>query len=208
MPASWKVEENDVTLAKITQVPLRLAWAITVHKSQGMTLDAAEVDLGKAFTYGLGYVALSRVRSLDSLNLLGVNEMALMVSEEARQIDEKLRTLSEEAEKENYEEQIYEKDTSLTQKIKEKLLKSFGLEDKKEGKANGNHRGKSYTVEEVRKTYKKAYEKWTKEEDDLLVKLHNAGFKVPDLAEQFERNQGAIRSRLIKLLENEEANLR
>jgi len=75
----WKYEENDTVRAIITQVPLRLAWAITIHKSQGMTLDAAEVDLGDAFEPGMGYVALSRVRSLNGLKLMNLNEMALKV---------------------------------------------------------------------------------------------------------------------------------
>ncbi len=56
-----------------------LAWAITVHKSQGMTLDAAEIDLRKAFCYGMGYVALSRVRDSSGLKLLGFNEKSLKI---------------------------------------------------------------------------------------------------------------------------------
>lgn len=78
-PEAWTYEENGVVRATITQVPLRLAWAITIHKSQGMTLDAAEIDLGDAFEPGMGYVALSRVRSLSGLKLMNLNNMALTV---------------------------------------------------------------------------------------------------------------------------------
>lgn len=86
-PEDWMIEENGKAIAKITQIPLRLAWAITVHKSQGMSLDSAEIDLSKSFIEGMGYVALSRLKSLEGLRLLGLNEMALRVNEEILLID-------------------------------------------------------------------------------------------------------------------------
>lgn len=96
-PETWTVEENGKAVAKIIQVPLRLAWAITIHKSQGMTLDAAQIDLSDAFERGMGYVALSRVRSLAGINLLGFNDIALEVSPEILLFDVELRKLSESA---------------------------------------------------------------------------------------------------------------
>lgn len=96
-PAEWRLEEDGETRAMISQVPLRLAWAITVHKSQGMTLDAAEVDLSKSFEPGMGYVALSRVRALAGLKLMGLNETALSVNEQVLEYDERLREASGEA---------------------------------------------------------------------------------------------------------------
>ena len=91
---SWRIEEDGKIKAEIIQYPLRLAWAITVHKSQGMSLDTAEIDLSKSFERGMGYVALSRVRSLEGLFLKGLNEMALMVNEEVLEFDNKFKDLS------------------------------------------------------------------------------------------------------------------
>ncbi len=93
-PASWKIEEDGKTKAEITQYPLRLAWAITVHKSQGMSLDAAEVDLSQSFEKGMGYVALSRVRTLGGLSLIGMNKIALSVDAEVLEFDKNFRAAS------------------------------------------------------------------------------------------------------------------
>ncbi len=96
-PQSWRIEEDGKVKAEITQLPLRLAWAITVHKSQGMSLDAMEVDLSKSFVKGMGYVALSRVRTLEGIKLLGFNQMSLEVSSEVLKTDKDFRDKSEEA---------------------------------------------------------------------------------------------------------------
>jgi hypothetical protein len=95
--ASWAVEEWGKIKAEIAQVPLRLAWAITVHKSQGMTLDSAVMDLGDAFVAGQGYVALSRVRSLEGLILKWLNHRALEIDSRVRDYDELLSVASERA---------------------------------------------------------------------------------------------------------------
>ncbi len=92
---SWRVEEGADVIAEINQLPLRLAWAITVHKSQGMTLDAAQIDLSKSFVLGMGYVALSRVKTLDTINLLGLNQQALMVDPAVIEIDRDLVRISD-----------------------------------------------------------------------------------------------------------------
>lgn len=95
----WTFEEDGKVKAKISQIPLRLAWAITVHKSQGMSMDAAYIDLSKAFEYGQGYVALSRVRTLSGLYLGGYNERALEVHPLVRDTDTTLKIESDEAQK-------------------------------------------------------------------------------------------------------------
>ena len=93
--ATWTIEEDDKIKAQVDQIPLRLAWAITVHKSQGMNLDSAEIDLSKCFEEGMGYVALSRLRSLNGLKLNGINGMAFAVSNEAVELDKKLKAMSQ-----------------------------------------------------------------------------------------------------------------
>lgn len=97
-PEEWKYEDHGVVRASIRQIPLRLAWAITIHKSQGMTLDAVEVDLGDAFEPGMGYVALSRVRKLSGLKLMNLNEMALKVHPKILAHDSQFKAYSTSAE--------------------------------------------------------------------------------------------------------------
>ena len=94
----WEPEEDGKVKASVRQIPLRLAWAITVHKSQGMTLDAAEIDLSRAFDRGMGYVALSRVKKLENISLLGFNNIALEVSERIKKLDEEFLEQSSETE--------------------------------------------------------------------------------------------------------------
>lgn len=94
VPQIWRNEENGKVHAEISQIPLRLAWALTVHKSQGMTLDEAQIDLSGSFVHGQGYVALSRVRSLAGLYLDGFNDTALSVDEFVMETDSKFKEYS------------------------------------------------------------------------------------------------------------------
>jgi ATP-dependent DNA helicase PIF1 len=123
-PARWTFEEDGEVKAEVSQIPLRLAWAITVHKSQGMNLDAAEIDLSKSFVEGMGYVALSRLRKFSGLKLLGINEIALLINQEILELDKIFEQMSGEIVK-NLEE------FSFTAKKKEqkKFLSSLSGEE-------------------------------------------------------------------------------
>lgn len=116
-PETWSIEEFGRVKAEITQVPLRLAWAITIHKSQGMTLDAAEMDLGQCFDYGMGYVALSRVRELSGITLLGINEMAWQVHPEVLTFDQALQGQSR-----HVEQEISTVDSQMLQKAQKEFV--------------------------------------------------------------------------------------
>jgi hypothetical protein len=97
----WTIEnDSGDVIARVTQIPLRLAWAVTIHKSQGMTLDTAEIDLSKTFEVGQGYVALSRLKSIDGLRLMGLNDMALRVDPLILKIDDRIKSASKRAIKE------------------------------------------------------------------------------------------------------------
>ena len=96
---SWRIDDEEgEILAAYYHIPLTLAWAITIHKSHGMTLDAAEVDLSKTFEKGQGYVALSRLKQLSGLQLLGVNELSLQLDPLARGADQRFQVISAEQE--------------------------------------------------------------------------------------------------------------
>lgn len=186
-PETWELRDGDKKRASITQVPLRLAWAITVHKSQGMTLDAARIDLRKAFVEGMGYVALSRVRSLDTLSLAGINRMALKVSDDALQIDQKLQDASQQAAKTH----------ASLEKLATKALKK-------------NPKSQTITkkpwaerVAEMRKTYPNAFMPWPAADDERLLQLYKAGTNLEALSQAFGRHPGSIRSRLKKHLGDE-----
>lgn len=134
-PEEWIIEdETGDVLASYLQVPLCLAWAITIHKSQGMTLEAAEIDLSRTFELGQGYVALSRLKSLAGLQLLGMNDMSLQLDPLARGADKRFLALSEEADA-NY---AMLDEESMTQAHEKFILKSGGTLSKSVIKAYAN----------------------------------------------------------------------
>ena len=70
----WTVEENKVPVFMFTQIPLKVAFACSGHKSQGLSIDYAQVDLANIFEYGQAYVCLSRVRTLEGLSIKNLNK--------------------------------------------------------------------------------------------------------------------------------------
>lgn len=115
----WSMEnDKGNAVAKVSQLPLKLAWAITIHKSQGMTLDAAEIDLSKTFEVGQGYVALSRIKNIEGLRLMGLNDKALMVDPLILHIDDRIKAASDKASNEILE---------LSHEALEKIFKSYIL---------------------------------------------------------------------------------
>lgn len=197
-PMIWAVSDGTQELASIKQLPLRLAWAMTVHKSQGMSLDAAFMDLRRVFVEGQGYVALSRVRTLKGLHLSGYNQKALMVNTIVAAADIEFKKQSQKAEKDlkavainNYEESCtnfilscdghlhVSKDESLETESEEPLL--------------------AYSVEQIRKDHAQAYAPWSEEEEDFLKAYNSSGKNVDEISELMGRKPGAISSRLKKL---------
>jgi ATP-dependent DNA helicase PIF1 len=69
----WKIKVDNTEMISVVQIPLRLAYAFTIHKCQGMTLDFADLDLSNVFDVGQSYVALSRVKNLDGLSISQIN---------------------------------------------------------------------------------------------------------------------------------------
>lgn len=182
-PDTWELRDGDKKRASISQIPLRLAWAITVHKSQGMTLDAARIDLRRAFVEGMGYVALSRVKNLDNLYLHGINQMAIRVSEDAQRIDEDLRIKADEAAK-----------TFAHLKTAAEARKNAPPPKPKE-RAGSNWTEK---IAKMRETYPNAYRPWRPADDELLKQEFQNGVPIKQLSDKLGRHEGSIVMRLQK----------
>lgn len=140
-PMTWAIEEGGKVVASITQTPLRLAWAMTIHKSQGMSLDAAQMDLSQTFEYGQGYVALSRVRTLKGLVLDGMNDRALEIDPEVADQDGEFRSRSVDC-----AEAFAKMDQGEVKEMQDAFIKSCGgaaLKPKMRGKVARRKKSKS-----------------------------------------------------------------
>lgn len=183
---TWELAEDGKILASIEQLPLRLAWAITVHKSQGMSLDAAEIDLSKAFVYGQGYVALSRVRSFDGLKVLGMHPNALQVDPKVVRQDEKFHQESTAA-----EDAFIAMEPSEVTELQERFVVSRG--------------GKLPSQDEVGVARKNASSRVQAESTYVLTKaLLIAGKNVREMAEARSVTESTIWTHLEKLVEDGE----
>jgi ATP-dependent DNA helicase PIF1 len=189
VPQEWSIEEGGKKRAGIEQVPLRLAWAMTVHKSQGMSLDAAHIDLGSAFEYGQGYVALSRVRRLSGLFLIGFNSRALEVHPGILAKDQEFQSRSLTAE---------DRLSSLGENEREMMVEAFIT--KSGGKLQATApQEKTYSVSELRKKHGKAYGRWNEGDEKELLAMHASGTPIKEIAVRLGRQRGGILSRLKKL---------
>jgi len=184
--AEWTVEEDGKILARVEQLPIRLAWAITIHKSQGMSMDVAEIDLSKSFTPGQGYVALSRLRTLTGLKLSGINETAFAVHSDVADLDKHLLSESEKWEK--VIGRFNEKDVGKMHM--EFIEKCDGTTDESEIEKNKNKQSDS-VVEKI-STYEKTR------------KLIDKGLSLEEIAKERGMTIGTIISHLEKLKEREE----
>ena len=70
---TWEIDKDGEVIAKIIQIPLRLGYAISIHRSQGCTIDYAIIDLKNIFEYGQAYVALSRIKNINGLSIINLN---------------------------------------------------------------------------------------------------------------------------------------
>lgn len=205
LPMDWTIEENGVVKAKVTQLPLRLAWAITVHKSQGMSMDGAVMDLSSVFEYGQGYVALSRVRKLEGLHILGWNAQALAVNPEVVERDHKFIEESIEAEKmfeDMPKDELLEMQKAYVDacggKKKTKAEKEKEAKEKKAGKKEPKEAEPGSRLYIIRQTYPNAYRPWKPEDDEMLIKLFEDTDSIPKIVKAMGRQKGSIHARLIK----------
>lgn len=199
-PEEWIIEdETGDVLASYLQVPLCLAWAITIHKSQGMTLEAAEIDLSRTFELGQGYVALSRLKSLAGLQLLGMNDMSLQLDPLARGADKRFLALSEEADA-NY---AMLDEESMTQAHEKFILKSGGTLSKSviEAYANLQKKRREQQQAQIDKKQKLGNQVSDKSDSTLLATriLLEESLSIAEISQARQLSQSTIMRHIAEL---------
>lgn len=218
-PMEWSVEEGGKIKATIIQVPLRLAWAITVHKSQGMSLEEAVMDLSDVFEFGQGYVALSRVRRLSGLYLLGWNEQTFKVHPDVLRIDQSFRENSTAAAEAFAKipaaelnvmhtnfikacggDAVTEKPTSSDLENNDEVrYEPLTTKNYAEGLGKKKKALKSSGIDKVREKHPNASRPWSAEQDSELKEFFANGVSIAEMAQTFGRKEGAVAMRLTKL---------
>jgi hypothetical protein len=168
---------------------------MTVHKSQGMSLDEAIMDLSQVFEYGQGYVALSRVKRLSGLHLLGWNARSFQVHPQILAQDNQFRESSEAA-----RTMLSQMSAADIESMHHNFILANGgkiVKQSKKKDSAGKKPGRSF--EEIRKTHPNAYRRWQPEHDQQLTLLFNQGKTITELMVFFGRKEKAIILRLIKL---------
>ena len=163
-----KLRIESVVVGSFTQFPVSLGWAITIHKSQGMTMDSVKIDLGRgAFCAGQTYVALSRCKTLKGIHLMKrLRPNDIQVDETVIEFYRKLGFFHEDA-------------ATITPPDIER--ESPCLPEEKNNKKQT-----------------KAGEAWTDAEETKLIEEFRSGMNVGEIAEAHGRSRGAIHARLAR----------
>jgi DNA-binding MarR family transcriptional regulator len=163
-----------------------------------MSMDAAVINLASAFEYGQGYVALSRVRTLSGMFLLGLNDRALEVHPTILKRDAVFQELSDAAQT-SFEDLGEKQLATLQQNF---IIASGGRIEPRTSiqmSAGSGGKGKGsrpYDIDALREKHPNIGAPWDKAQEEILMQLFHAGEKTKDIAEKMGRKSGGIRSRL------------
>ena len=171
---------NPSIVATFIQYPIKLAWAATIHKCQGQTFQKVAIDLDTgAFSHGQTYVALSRAISLEGVFLKREIFNSDLI----------------------FDKKVYD---YLGTKIETKYIKEIEKFVKRKIKPKKQKRNSSdyhERINKIKEIHANAYEAWSEEQDSKLLKLYKKNVPEIALSKIFKKQIGAIRSRIMKLLD-------